>query len=71
MPALIFSTNLSIKELSVNIFTVLEASNLRGILLKLEYSFEELNANIFAMVVKSFIQIACNWHGLGKVLPVR
>ena len=51
------STKLSIKELYVNIFAVLEASNLRGKLQQFEYSFEELNANIFAMVGISFLQI--------------
>ena len=50
------STKLSIKELCVNIFVVLEASNLRGTLLQFENSFEELNANIFAMVGTIILQ---------------
>ena len=65
------STNLRIKELCVNIFAVLEASNLRGTLLQFENSYEELNANIFAMVGIASFKIACIWFGLGKVLPIR
>ena len=56
MPALIFSTKLSIQELCVNIFAVLEASNLRGTLLQFEYSFEEFKDNIFAKVGTRFLQ---------------
>ena len=59
MPALILPTKLSIKELCVNIFVGLEASNLRGILLQFEYSFEEFKVNIFAKVGTSFLQQNC------------
>ena len=59
------STKLSIKELCVHIFGVLEASNLRGTLLQFENSFEEWNANIFAMVETSFLQncLYLAWSG--------
>ena len=50
----------------VNIFGVLEASNLRGTLLQFENSFEELNANIFATVGTSFLQNCLYLAWIGK-----